>query len=192
MLRLTPQYFFASGARPPYIAPMPVDVDGQTQYWMEGAMRCNPPLTPLIDLGATHIVLIRFFSKNARDEPNNNAELNGRFLDAIFNIPLQKEIESIELNNHLVDSIRHVPELDAIPEKLRRRRKVAILDPADPDKPAASSDYIDFLNNELNALSHYDGNYPVRRIQMFKRGCEVGKDLLVHLLNFLPGVSRPH
>lgn len=186
VLRLTPEYFFASGARPPYFAPMPVNVHGKTEHWMEGAMRCNPPLTPLIDMDATHIVLIRFFSKDAREEPNNNAELNGRFLDAIFNIPLQKEIESIELNNKLARYIGRLDGMDALPENLRRRREVAILDPADRDNPAASPDYINFLNEDLNALSHYDAGNPIRRAQMFDRGFQVGKLLSAHLQKHLP------
>lgn len=185
-LRLTPEYFFASGARPPYIAPMPVKVDGLTEYWMEGAMRCNPPLTPLIDMDATHILLIRFFSKDVRAEPNNNAELNERFLDAIFNIPLQKEIENIELNNQIARCMAHVPEGVPLPDSLRKRREVVILDPADGCNAAASEAYIEFLGEELTALSHYDGGSPARRARMFERGFEIGQKLIGDLQPHLP------
>ncbi|HRE18344.1 MAG TPA: hypothetical protein PLW86_14965 [Rhodocyclaceae bacterium] len=186
VLQLTPEYFFASGARPPYIAPMPVKVHGQTEHWMEGAMRCNPPLVPLIDMESTHILVIRFFSKDAREEPNNNMELNERFLDAIFNIPLQKEIENIELNNHIARCMRHVPEDAPLPPSLRRRREVVVLDPGDSNNAAACPVYIDFLHEELNALSHYDANNPTRRAQMFDRGFQVGQQLLKDLQKHLP------
>lgn len=186
VLKLTPEYFFASGARPPYIAPMPVTVHGETEHWMEGAMRCNPPLSPLIDMDATHILLIRFFSKDVREEPNNNAELNERFLDAIFNIPLQKEIESIELNNHIARCIPHVAADAPLAPGLRQRKEVVILDPADSNNPAACQDYIDFLHEELNALSHYDANNPVRRAQMFDRGFQIGQKLIQSLQAHLP------
>jgi hypothetical protein len=185
LLRLTPEYFFASGARPPYIAPMPVAVDGKAQHWMEGAMRCNPPLSPLIDVGATHIVLIRFFGKDDRAEPRNNAELSDRFLDAMFNIPLQKEVESIETNNQLASTMKHVPDSVPFPEKFRQRRHVTLLDPADCDNSAYSPDYKNFLNNELNALSHYGCASPQLRAQMFDRGFEIGTSLITHLQAFL-------
>ncbi len=185
-LRMTPDYFFASGARPPYIAPMPVKVDGQTEHWMEGAMRCNPPLTPLIDMDATHILLIRFFSKDVRAEPNNHAELNERFLDAIFNIPLQKEIESIELNNQIARCMAHVPEGAPLPDSLRKRKEVVILDPADGSNVAASEAYIEFLGEELTALSHYDGGSKASRARMFERGFEIGKRLVEELQPHLP------
>ena len=186
VLKLTPEYFFASGARPPYIAPMPVTVNGHTEHWMEGAMRCNPPLVPLIDMEATHILLIRFFSKDAREEPNNNAELNERFLDAIFNIPLQKEIENIELNNHIARCMPHVAANVPLAASLRQRKEVVILDPADSNNVAACPAYIDFLHGELNALSHYDANNPIRRAQMFDRGFQIGKQLIQDLQQHLP------
>jgi len=170
VLRLTPEYFFASGARPPYIAPMPVTIAGKTEHWMEGAMRCNPPLAPLIDMGATHIVLIRFFSKDNRDEPHNNAELNDRFLDAMFNIPLQKEIESIALNNQFVQCLDEIEDKTSIPANLRQRREVKLLDPADTNNFAHSAAYTDFLSKDLNALSHYGTSNPALREQMFDRG----------------------
>ncbi|RJG02282.1 hypothetical protein [Noviherbaspirillum sedimenti] len=185
-LRMTPEYFFASGARPPYIAPMPVTVDGQTEHWMEGAMRCNPPLVPLIDMDATHILLIRFFSKDVRDEPNNHAELNERFLDAIFSIPLQKELESIELNNHIARCMEQVPVDAPLAESLRKRREITILDPADSNNPAASPAYIEFLSEELTALSHYDGQSPARRARMFDRGFQIGQQLISDLQGQLP------
>ncbi|MGZ3253119.1 MAG: hypothetical protein ACXU7D_02310 [Burkholderiaceae bacterium] len=186
VMRMTPESFFASGARPPYIAPMPVTVDGKTEYWMEGAMRCNPPLTPLIDMDATHILLIRFFSKDTNSEPNNSAELNERFLDAIFNIPLQKEIESIEFNNDIARCVQHMPEDAPIVESLRRRREITILDPASSTNAAASPHFIEFLSEELNGLSHYDANFPARRAQMFDRGFQIGKQLIEDLQKHLP------
>lgn len=181
LLRLTPDYFFASGARPPYFSPMPVTVDGKTQHWMEGAMRCNPPLAPLIDVGATHIVLIRFFGKDNRTEPRNNAELNERFMDAMFSIPLQKEIEHIKLNNHIAKHMKHIPADVQVPENLRKRRQVTILDPTERGNLAFSQSYSDFLNTELNALSHFTmGNKPLEK-QMVERGQEIGKSLVKHL-----------
>jgi predicted acylesterase/phospholipase RssA len=189
VLRMTPEFFFASGARPPYIAPMPVTVEGKTEHWMEGAMRCNPPLVPLIDMEATHILLIRFFSKDCREEPNNNSELNERFLDAIFNIPLQKEIESIELNNNIARTLRMLPDDAPIEDRLRNRREVTVLDPADGSNHAASPHFIKFLNEELNALSHFDANIPARRAQMFDRGFQIGKLLIQDLQKHLPSAE---
>jgi predicted patatin/cPLA2 family phospholipase len=185
-MRMTPESFFASGARPPYIAPMPVTVDGQTEYWMEGAMRCNPPLTPLIDMDATHILVLRFFSKDAHRQPNNSAELNERFLDAIFNIPLQKEIESIEFNNDVARCLEHLPDDASVAKNLRRRREITVIDPADGNNDAASPRFIEFLSEELNALSHYDANFPARRAQMFDRGVQIGKQLIADLQKHLP------
>jgi predicted acylesterase/phospholipase RssA len=189
LLRLTPEYFFASGARPPYFAPMPVTVNGKTQHWIEGAMRCNPPLTPLIDIGATHIVLIRFFAKDHHVEPHNNAEMNDLFLDAVFNIPLQKEIESIHLNNKLAQYKEHVPDQDKLPENIRRRENITIIDPADRSNPAFSQAYNDFLTNELNALSHYSMSNKLLEEEMIARGREIGAALIVHLQAHLSAES---
>ena len=185
LLRLTPEYFFASGARPPYFAPIPVTVDGKTQHWIEGAMRCNPPLTPLIDVGATHIVLIRFFAKDHHSEPHNNAEMNDRFLDAMFSIPLQKEIESIHLNNKLAAYKEHDPEKDKLPENIRRRQDITIIDPADRGNPAFSQAFNDFLNTELNALSHYSLGNKLLEEQMILRGRQIGEALIKHLQTYL-------
>lgn len=180
--RLTPEFFFASGARPPYIAPIPVETENGTEYWMEGAMRCNPPLNPLVDMGATHIVLLRFFCKHPEQEPNNNGELNERFLDAIFNIPLQKEIENIEFRNKLSELARNHAEIAA------KSRAVRIIDPGDPDAPEGRkpcSAYLDFLSENLGTLSHYDGLTSVRRAEMFDAGFEIGKQLVSYLLDQL-------
>jgi predicted acylesterase/phospholipase RssA len=189
LLRLNAEYFFASGARPPYFAPMPVSVNGKTQHWIEGAMRCNPPLTPLIDIGATRIVLIRFFAKDHHVEPHNNAEMNDLFLDAVFNIPLQKEIESIELNNKLAQYKAHVPDQAELPENIRNRREITILDPADRTNQAFSPAYNDFLTNELDTLSHYSmGNRQLQE-QMIARGREIGAALITHLQKYISDES---
>jgi hypothetical protein len=186
VLRLSPEYFFASGARPPYIAPVPVLVKGRRQHWMEGAMRCNPPLTPLIDMGATHIVLLRFFCKDAKEEPNNNAELNERFLDAVFNIPLQKEIESIEFNNQIARCGELMRSKNQVCEDLPRRSEVQLIDPGDRDNRGHCASYTDFLHDDLGTLSHYDGLSARRRAEMFERGVQIGNQLIHHLLPLLP------
>lgn len=186
VLRLTPEYFFASGARPPYIAPVPVQVDGRTEHWMEGAMRCNPPLTPLIDMGATHVVLLRFFCKDAKEEPNNNAELNERFLDAVFNIPLQKEIESIEFNNKVARCGALIRSENVVCEDLPPRSEVHLIDPGDRSNSGHCPGYTDFLHDDLGTLSHYDGLTAGRRAEMFDRGTEIGRQLIHHLQPLLP------
>lgn len=186
VLRLTPEYFFASGARPPYIAPVPVLVGGRKQHWMEGAMRCNPPLTPLIDMGATHIVLLRFFCKDAKEEPNNNAELNERFLDAVFNIPLQKEIESIEFSNKVARCGELMRAQGLVCEDLPPRSEVHLIDPGDRRNHGHCPGYVDFLHDDLGTLSHYDGLTAGRRAEMFDRGVEIGHQLIHHLQPLLP------
>ncbi|MDR3479768.1 MAG: hypothetical protein P4L91_03550 [Burkholderiaceae bacterium] len=191
LLRLTPEYFFASGARPPYIAPMPVTVDGKVQHWMEGAMRCNPPLAPLIDVGATHIVLLRFFAKEERARTHNSAELNERFLDAMFNIPLQGEIESIKLNNHIAANKQHLPAGATLPEKLRQRRSITILDPADRDNYAYSPAFAKFLRRDLNFMSHYANVTPQLRAQMFEQGFKIGTTLIEQLQQKLENAIPP-
>jgi predicted acylesterase/phospholipase RssA len=189
LLRLTAEYFFASGARPPYFAPMPVTVNGKTQHWIEGAMRCNPPLTPLIDVGATHVVLLRFFAKDHRPEPHNDGEMNDRFLDAMFTIPLQKEIESIQLNNHLAKFKDQVADPAALPKNIRSRKNITILDPSDHSNPAYSAAYNNFLTNELNELSHYSMGNKLLQEQMIERGREIGAALIIHLQSHLSGES---
>lgn len=186
VLRLTPEYFFASGARPPYIAPVPVRVGGRTEHWMEGAMRCNPPLTPLIDMGATHIVLLRLFCKDAKEEPNNKAELDERFLDAVFNIPLQKEIESIEFNNKVARCGELIRSKDLVCEDLPHRREVHLIDPGDRNNRGHCPGYTDFLHDDLGTLSHYDGLTAGRRAEMFDRGTQIGRHLIHHLQPLLP------
>lgn len=180
--RLTPEFFFASGARPPYIAPVPVETDNGTEYWMEGAMRCNPPLNPLVDMGATHIVLLRFFCKHPQQEPNNNGELNERFLDAIFNIPLQKEIEAIEFRNRISGIACEHKEIAS------KARTVQVIDPGDPDalgKHQPCPAYLDFLSENLGTLSHYDGQTSLRRAEMFDAGVRIGEELVDYLLEQL-------
>lgn len=188
ILKMKPEYFFASGARPPYIAPMPVEVDGQIEHWMEGAMRCNPPLTPLIDMGATHIILLRFFSLERLQQPNNYAQLSDRSMDVMFSMPLQKELESIRLNNHLAACIPHVPNFDTLPASIKQRRHIHVLDPADKNNPAYVPEYEQFINNDLNALSHYAGFSTALQDEMFGRGAEVGKAVVARLLYLLGDV----
>jgi predicted acylesterase/phospholipase RssA len=188
VLKMTPEYYFASGARPPYIAPMPVDVEGKIEYWMEGAMRCNPPLTPLIDIGATHIILLRFFSQEKPPQPDNSAQLNDRSMDMMFSIPLQKELESIRLNNHLAACIQHVPNNESLPASIQQRRHVHILDPADKNNPAYLKEYEQFVNDDLNALSHYASADTALQGEMFERGREIGEAVVARLLYLLGDV----
>jgi predicted acylesterase/phospholipase RssA len=188
VLQMTPAYYFASGARPPYIAPMPVDVEGKVEYWMEGAMRCNPPLTPLIDVGATHIILLRFFGQEKPPQPENYAQLNDRSMDVMFSIPLQKELESIRLNNHLAACIQHVPNSDSLPASIQQRRHVHVLDPADKNNPAYLKEYAQFINDDLNALSHYASADPALQGEMFECGREIGEAVVARLLYLLGDV----
>lgn len=191
VLKMTPEYFFASGARPPYIAPMPVEVDGKIEYWMEGAMRCNPPLTPLIDIGTTHIILLRFFSLDKPPQPNNALQLNDRSMDVMFSAPLQKELESIRLNNHLAACVPHAPNADTLPVSIQQRKHIHVLDPADKNNPAYLKEYEQFINDDLNALSHYAGSSTALQDEMFERGTEVGKAVVARLLYLLGDVLNP-
>jgi hypothetical protein len=185
LLRMTPEYFFASGARPPYIAPMPVKVGHDIEFWMEGAMRCNPPLTPLIDMGATHIILLRFFSQDRRALLNNTLQLNERSMDVMFSIPLQKELESIHLNNHLAACQSQLPTDAELRESVPLRRHIYVLDPSDETNPAYVREYSQFVNNDLNALSHYAAINTAMQDEMFERGAEIGQIVVKHLLHLL-------
>ena len=118
VLLMTPELYFASGARPPFLAPIGVAIDGKRQYWMEGAMRCNPPLNPLIKTGADRILLLRFFTKNRTNmnqnywAAENEAALLERYLEAIFTIPLEKEIEQIGLLGGQTVKTKHYKHVD--------------------------------------------------------------------------------
>ena len=154
-------------------------------------MRCNPPLAPLIDVGATHIVLLRFFVKDERAQSCNRAELNERFLDAMFNIPLQEEIEGIKLNNYVAGNQQHIPPGATLPKKLRQRRSITILDPADRDNYAYSPTFGEFLRKNLNFLSHYANLIPPLRMQMFDQGFEIGTTLAEELQQKLKQAIPP-
>ncbi len=147
--------FVASGARPPFFAPKRVHYNGSVQYWMEGAMRCNPPLNPLIDVGASQILLIRFFAKRT-SEIANEAELIDRYLDTVFTAPLEKEIDFIETVNRLSPA--------------NGKRKVEVLDAAE-----CVGNFKTLVEDELDCLSHFQSADWYQWDPMFDRGVEAGQ-----------------
>jgi predicted acylesterase/phospholipase RssA len=161
LVELTVQEFMASGARAPFFAPIRVERKGAAvQYWMEGAMRCNPPLNPLIDVGVSNILLIRFFAKGLTDpQIDNQAELLNRYYDTVFTAPLEKELDFIEVVNHFVEK-------DAASAK----KRVNVFDPSDEVK-----EFRDLLQNELDCLSHYQAADWGLWDEMFEKGSVAGR-----------------
>ncbi len=173
VLELNLDRFIASGARAPILAPIRVqlgaadthDRQARDEYWMEGAMRCNPPLNPLCDVQSTHILLIRFFARELPSGQSHNlAELLNRYLEVIFTAPLEKEME-------LIDAMS------------RMKRAVAILDPA-KDVPRFKR----LLQEELDLFSHFDTLNPTEPEAMFEHGKEVGEAIVAHYGQLLPTV----
>lgn len=160
LLELTLERFIASGARAPYIAPIEVQgEDGSTQYWMEGAMRCNPPLNPLMDVNASQILLLRFFAKKSGEAAvDNQIELVNRYLESVFTAPLEKEIDMIKAVNRWV--AKH---------QATGKKQVQVLDAVDhvPNFRA-------LVENQLDCFSHFEASEHWSWEPMFNRGVEAG------------------
>ena len=158
---LTTDRFFASGARPPFLPPY--EVEGE--FFLEGAMRCNPPLNPLIECGCEAILLLRFFAK---DKPRGNTqdglELYDRYLEVIFGAPLQKEIETIELVNRLLEKT-------PIPGK----QPVRVIDASSANDGVPA--FRELVERELDYASHFAEQIPQNRERMYERGHEIGRQL---------------
>jgi len=162
---LTTEFFFASGARPPYFEPAEVTVEGKTQLWMEGAMRCNPPLNPLIDVDADRILLLRFFCKEKKIvSPQSSAESQDRYLETIFTAPLEKEIELINARSRGLQE----------PGK----RHITIIDPTDSSNPHYYvEDFDDLVARKLSFSSHFRAQWPLQRESMYEDGKWIGKQI---------------
>jgi predicted acylesterase/phospholipase RssA len=159
LIKLSLQEFIASGSRPPFFAPMRVQCNGTVQCWMEGAMRCNPPLNPLIDVGASQILLIRFFAKETTEpEVDNEPELFNRYLDSIFTAPLEKELELIEMVNGFI--AKSGPD---------GKRPVEVLDAIEDVK-----DFQRLVQDELDCFSHFQFA-DLKWESMFERGVTAGR-----------------
>jgi len=176
VIPMTTELYFATGARPPLFAPIKVKGDGieGEQYWMEGAMRCNPPLNPLVDEGADHIVLLRFFPKKM-PKPRLLSELAvyERYTDAIFTVPLEKERETIETVNKLLKRFDGCPRPDAPGrgQGTAAKQIVEITDAAD-----VSCAFETFIREELDYVTHFEAN--LKWETMFERGRAIGKELI--------------
>jgi len=168
LVELTVQEFMASGARAPFFAPVRVERDnGSVQYWMEGAMRCKPPLNPLIDVGASQILLIRFFAKKQTEgEIDNEAELLNRYYDTVFTAPLEKELDFIEVVNHFVDK-----------HGSNGKQCVTVFDPSE-----SVEEFKDLLQNKLDCLSHYQAADWGLWEDMFETGSRVGRAIAHYYL----------
>jgi hypothetical protein len=193
--------FFASGARPPTIAPITVKPDAYTESWMEGAMRCNPPLNPLIDAEANHIFLLRFFAKNGSPgtdvdhlpawHADNGAQMQERFLDAVFSVPLEKELETIAAVNHLYEKLRTAA---GYTDQQQMALAELVGDPINFSDPASGllrtlpdddglyehreNSFATFVRDELDLMSHFECLNPMLRESMFARGEQLGAAML--------------
>jgi hypothetical protein len=163
--------FIASGARAPMLAPIRVHLDpedtpdrqARDEYWMEGAMRCNPPLNPLLDVGATTILLIRLFAKQKPSgQTSNESELLDRYLETIFSAPLEKELEFIA----------------AMGKRAQDKPPITILDPANDECTGAGRSLATLVSDELDLLSHFESLNPALAGTMFSTGVEVGEQIV--------------
>lgn len=162
--QITSERFFASGARPPFFDPIKVEIDGESQSWMEGAMRCNPPLNPLIDAGADQILLIRFFSKSKKVPlPHSIPESMDRYLETVFTAPLEKEIETIDFISKSCEG--------------NRKKPVEIFDPGDDKSTMYCAELEDLIDNKLTFLSHFKSFNPIYYWPMFYQGQQIGKKI---------------
>jgi len=128
-------------------------------------MRCNPPLNPLVDMGASQILLIRFFAKDIAAVPiDNEAELFNRYYDAVFTAPLEKELDFIEAVNGLVAK-----------NGANGKKSVRIFDPSQ-EVPAFKK----FLEDELDCLSHYEAADAGLWTDMFEKGVRAGRAIAQH------------
>ncbi len=156
--------FFASGARPPYFAPRAYGEN----YFMEGAMRANPPLSPLLDLDADEILLLRFFAKNrATGKITNGIDLSERYLEVIFSAPLQKEIEMIQSINRLLEKN---PDLSSL------KTQVKILDATDEQEGVPA--FRALVENQLDFFSHFEAVNLEKKVKMYNTGQKVGQAIL--------------
>jgi hypothetical protein len=88
----------------------------------------------------------------------------------------------------LAACIQHVPNSDSLPASIQQRRHVHVLDPADKNNPAYLKEYAQFINDDLNALSHYASADPALQGEMFECGREIGEAVVARLLYLLGDV----
>ena len=183
VLPLNVDNFFASGARIPYFLPAPLGKD----YYMEGALLCNPPLSPFIDLKSkpNKILLIRFFQKKMKKlREIKGSDLMERYLEVNFTAPLEKELYTIGKINEMV---KRCPGLKVEDKEDRQKayRQISIFDPANDD-PINETAPLDLrrgikefqkLVDTLDAFSHYDQAYYFKLETMFDEGAIIGKGI---------------
>ncbi len=169
MMKLDVEHFFASGARIPFFSPVRIN----EKYYIEGALRCNPPLNPFMDLASKPdtILLIRFFQKNKNKKIETGAELWDRYFEVNFNAPLEKEIQTIKTINTIIQQNSNI----------KGYRYITILDPAnEPEDKTYSgkgNDCFKELIQGLDFFSHFEEINPLNHKDMFDDGVNVGKQL---------------
>lgn len=176
--KLNMEKYYASGARPPYIAPMEVNLassetgsgEPQKERWMEGAMRCNPPINPLIDEGAERILLIRFFAKEklGGGTMKNHLDLEDRMLETMFSAPLEKELEMIRA---LGETKGHIEIIDPTNSKSLFN-----------GEPMRVHEFADFVSCKLDYFSHHEAAMVSNWRKMFAVGKTVGNAILEQYL----------
>ena len=147
---------------------------------MEGALLCNPPLNPFVDLNTkpNQILLIRFFQKEKRRGIGliKGRDLMDRYLEVNFTAPLEKELHTIRKINKMIEGC---PDLID-----REYRQINIFDPADdpisetvPSNLQRGIQEFQNLVDTLDAFSHFEEANYFKLETIFNQGVIIGKGI---------------
>ncbi|SMF36964.1 NTE family protein [Trinickia caryophylli] len=115
MVRLTPAHLLASSAIPLLFPAVPLELDGQTEYFGDGSIRQIAPLSPAIHFGAERIVVlgaaaprpeIPVAAHTVSSYPSL-AQIGQQVLASVFLDAIGADIERIE---HINGMIHHLPQ----------------------------------------------------------------------------------
>jgi NTE family protein len=112
--QITHEHLLASSAIPFVFPAMPLQIDGQTEYFGDGSMRQTAPVAPTIHLGADRILVVgagRMHEPRAEIQKQNNngypslAQIAGHAMSSIFLDSLAVDIERIRRINQTMSLV---------------------------------------------------------------------------------------
>ncbi|CAN7520146.1 patatin-like phospholipase family protein [Trinickia sp. LjRoot230] len=114
MVKLSPAHLLASSAIPLLFPAVPLEIDGQVEYFGDGSIRQIAPLSPAIHFGAQRIVVLGAaaprpevpVAPSAASGYPSLAQIGQQVLASVFLDSIGADIERIE---HINAMIRHLP-----------------------------------------------------------------------------------
>lgn len=106
--KITPRHVMASAALPVLFPPVLI----QGKHYNDGSLKLNTPLTPVVSLGATHVMVVgtRTRKPNAGAETPSLAGIIGKLFAAVFSDRVDTDRKTVEKINLILGEVsKHVP-----------------------------------------------------------------------------------